>query len=221
MPISEPATVPEEFTPARVDVIRDHLRGVLCSQAFDGSKRAQSFLKLVVERAIAGRHEELRERVIGAEMFGRPIDYDTANDAVVRVKASEVRKKLAQYYRELHEEPPVRIELPSGSYVPKFHWPTSVTASMALREQQVDTLAEAAPAPGSAAQQFVTIAQELPDAFTVVLEALQELSHSVLPVEAPSLSPQRRVSWKPIYIAGLLLAIILSILSIVLVFGRR
>jgi hypothetical protein len=31
--------------------------------------------------ALAGRTDNLRERAIGAEMFGRQIDYDTANDA--------------------------------------------------------------------------------------------------------------------------------------------
>ena len=41
---------------------------------------------------------------------------------MVRVKATEVRRKLAQYYQESTKPPLVRIELPSGSYVPKFHW---------------------------------------------------------------------------------------------------
>jgi TolB-like protein/Tfp pilus assembly protein PilF len=59
--------------------------------------------------------------MIGAEMFGRPIDYDTANDAVVRVKATEVRKRLAQYYLGLTKPPRVRIEIPAGTYVAKFH----------------------------------------------------------------------------------------------------
>src|SRR5207253_899118 len=72
--------------------------------------------------ALAGRFDSLRERMIGAQMFGRPVGYDTANDAVVRVKATEVRKKLAQFYLEAAKPPPVRIELPPGSYVPKFHW---------------------------------------------------------------------------------------------------
>ena len=60
--------------------------------------------------------------MIGAEMFGRPIGYDTGSDSVVRVKASEVRKRLAQFYVEIKEKPAVRIELPSGSYVPKFRF---------------------------------------------------------------------------------------------------
>ena len=61
--------------------------------------------------------------MIGAEMFGRPIDYDTANDAVVRVKANEVRRRLAQYYAEEGtEQDPVWIDLPTGTYVPDFRW---------------------------------------------------------------------------------------------------
>jgi hypothetical protein len=36
------------------------------------------------------------------------------------VKASEVRRRLAQYY-DLHPEAPIRIELPPGAYTPVFH----------------------------------------------------------------------------------------------------
>ncbi|WP_245818093.1 TPR end-of-group domain-containing protein [Granulicella rosea] len=72
-----------------------------------------------MNHALEGEYDSLRERMIGAEMFGRRVDYDTGSDSVVRVKATEVRKKLAQYYLEsgAHE---VRLELPSGSYVPRF-----------------------------------------------------------------------------------------------------
>ena len=100
--------------------VREHLHEVLASDAFKGGKRAQDFLQLVVEHALAGRLDSLRERMLGAEMFGRPVDYDTANDAVVRVKASEVRKRLVQYYQSLPVPSPVRIDLPAGSYVPQF-----------------------------------------------------------------------------------------------------
>ena len=122
MPATYPVSNPEEFSPERLGLVRDHLKDVFASRAFAGSKRAQDFLQLIVDHALAGRLDSLRERMIGAEMFGRRIDYDTANDAVVRVKATEVRRKLAQYYQESTKPPLVRIELPSGSYVPKFHW---------------------------------------------------------------------------------------------------
>jgi hypothetical protein len=111
-----------ELSPERIAVARGHLRDVLSSVAFKGSKRAQDFLQLVVEHALAGRIDSLRERMLGSEMFGRPVDYDTANDAVVRVKASEVRRRLARYYDGLNTPPTVRIALTTGSYVPQFQW---------------------------------------------------------------------------------------------------
>lgn len=121
----------EEWTPdlrddERVETVRKSLHDILISDAFKGGKRAQDFLKLVVVHALAGRLDNLRERMIGAEMFGRPIGYDTANDAVVRVKASEVRKKLLQYYQSLSATPAVRIDLPAGSYVPQFYFDVSI-----------------------------------------------------------------------------------------------
>jgi hypothetical protein len=111
-----------ELSPERLAAVRSHLQEVLASDAFMGGHRAQCFLQLVVEHAMAGRADCLRERMIGAEMFGRPIDYDTGNDAVVRVKASEVRRRLAQYYQSLRTPPTVQIDLPAGSYAPQFHW---------------------------------------------------------------------------------------------------
>jgi TolB-like protein/Tfp pilus assembly protein PilF len=122
LPESSPR--PEGFTPEQVALVRQHLQDVLSSAAFSGSKRAQEFLQLVVEHALADRTDSLKERMIGAEMFGRPVDYDTANDAVVRVKATEVRRRILQYYRDSTPDPPVRIDLPVGSYVPKFAWHT-------------------------------------------------------------------------------------------------
>lgn len=110
------------LNPDRLATIRSHLEQVLASKAFAGSKRSQDFLRLVVEHKLAGRLDDLRERMIGAEMFGRPVDYDTANDAVVRVKAIEVRRRLARYYEEAPEQDVVRIEMLSGAYVPEFHW---------------------------------------------------------------------------------------------------
>jgi hypothetical protein len=114
-------TKPIELSPEHVAAVRGHLQEVLSSDAFMGGHRAQRFLQLVVEHALAGRADRLRERMLGAEMFGRPIDYDTGNDAVVRVKASEVRRRLAQYYQVPTTPPTIQIELPTGSYSPLFH----------------------------------------------------------------------------------------------------
>jgi TolB-like protein/Flp pilus assembly protein TadD len=120
-PLTRESAVP---TPEQAVLIRRHLQQVLASHAFAGSKRTQDFLELIVSHALEGEFDQLRERMIGAEMFGRPVSYDTGSDSVVRVKATDVRKKLAQFYAEAREQPAVRIELPSGSYVPRFHFET-------------------------------------------------------------------------------------------------
>src|SRR5262250_2333388 len=114
-----------KLTAEQANLVRSALESVISSDAFAPSKRCQDFLRLVVEHALTGDLDSLRERMIGVEMFGRPVDYDTSNDAVVRVRATEVRKRLAQYYREAAPTPVVRIELPAGSYVPEFHWSLS------------------------------------------------------------------------------------------------
>jgi hypothetical protein len=63
--------------------------------------------------------------VLGAELFGRSIDYETTSDAIVRVRANDVRRRLAQHYSEQRPGSQIRISLPPGSYVPEFHWPAA------------------------------------------------------------------------------------------------
>ena len=130
-----------KFSAEHADTVRNALQAILSSNAFAGSKRCQDFLKLVVERTLAGDLESLRERMIGVDMFGRAADYDTSNDAIVRVRATEVRRRLSQYYREASPEPAIRIVLPSGSYVPEFQ-----SAGVAQGEEGVRTPVPSVPA---------------------------------------------------------------------------
>jgi TolB-like protein/Tfp pilus assembly protein PilF len=111
------------LSPDQAELVRQHLEHLLASHEFASSRRTQDFLRLIVGHALDGDLDSLRERMIGAALFGRPVSYDTGSDSVVRVRASEVRKKLSLYYSEPHgENSGVRIELPSGSYVPRFHF---------------------------------------------------------------------------------------------------
>jgi hypothetical protein len=112
----------DKLSAEQVELVRSALELVISSNAFAGSKPCQDFLRLLVERALAGDLDALRESTIGVELFGRPADYDPSSDPVVRVRATEVRKRLAQYYRDTTSTPPVRIELPHGSYIPEFPW---------------------------------------------------------------------------------------------------
>ena len=118
----------ENGAPRRDEVLRS-LERVLASPAFRNSKQCQKFLRHVVEHSSTGHDEMLRERTVGVEVFGRAPDYDTADDPVVRVRATEIRKRLAQYYQESGDSDPVRIDLPSGSYRAEFHWASAKSAS--------------------------------------------------------------------------------------------
>lgn len=101
-------------------LLQRHLNEILEGEAFRGSPRSGQFLKYVVEQALAGRTETLKERVIGVELFGREASYDTGEDAIVRVTASEVRKRLLQHYGRYGDASPIHIDLGRGSYVPSF-----------------------------------------------------------------------------------------------------
>jgi hypothetical protein len=127
-----------ELAEAHSPIPNENLRGAVLEQltriqnspAFSNSPRAVEFLSYVVENALEGHTEVLKERTIGVNVFHRSSTYVTSDDAIVRVKASEVRKRLHQFYAEEEQAPAVRIELPVGSYIPTFHLPTSSDATL-------------------------------------------------------------------------------------------
>src|SRR5262245_34609025 len=103
-------------------IIQKELECLLSSPAFRSSSRCQDFLRFTVAHAVKKPKEAPKERMIGIEVFGRPPDYDTGQDAIVRVKANEVRRRLAQYYMEAGTGGEVRFELLPGSYLLTFKW---------------------------------------------------------------------------------------------------
>lgn len=100
--------------------VHSQLAKILGSPHFRTSKRSQALLRFVVEAALGGDQNALKERCVGAAVFGREAAYDTAQDPIVRNAAIEVRKRLAQYYLEPEHAYELRIELPIGSYMPTF-----------------------------------------------------------------------------------------------------
>ena len=107
-------------TKADSEAVLHELREVLASPHFCNSKRYPALLRYVVEQTLAGRGENLKERTLGIEVFGRPATYDTSLDTIVRYTAGEIRKRLSLYYHEAGRNSRIQIQLPSGSYVPDF-----------------------------------------------------------------------------------------------------
>ena len=104
---------------ARDEVLRE-LDRILSSQAFQGAGRSGALLRFVLERALAGQAEQLKEYVVGAEALGRGSSFDPRTDAIVRVEISRLRSRLNHYYATEGAANPVRIAVPKGSYAPVF-----------------------------------------------------------------------------------------------------
>lgn len=103
--------------------VEKELSAILQSSHFSGSKRCQEFLEFIVRQALEGQCENLNGRFLGMKLFGRPIDYETGTDSIVRVRANDVRRRLTSYYSDHRTASGITIHLPPGTYVPEFHGP--------------------------------------------------------------------------------------------------
>ena len=105
------------------EMIREQLELLVRDPVFRSSKRSIAFLRYVVEKTLAGMADQIKERSIGVEVFGRNPSYDTNLDHVVRTAAAELRKRLATYYVDEKHRPELRMGFLPGSYVPRFTLP--------------------------------------------------------------------------------------------------
>jgi hypothetical protein len=121
-----PEPVAESWIPSsevEKGAVQQQLEHLLGAPSFRSSKRYPRFLRYVVTRALDGQADQLKERILGIEVFDRPADYDTNIDSIVRVTAAEIRKRIDQYYQDPQHGQEIRLFLPAGSYVPQFSWP--------------------------------------------------------------------------------------------------
>jgi hypothetical protein len=85
------------------------------------SPRLQKLLRFIGDRYFNGEHDQLKEYNIAVDLFGRSAGrFNPNNDAIARVEAHRLRKRLKEYYETDGKEHAVRIILPAGSYVPVF-----------------------------------------------------------------------------------------------------
>src|ERR1700753_3267841 len=130
---------------AEKKAIQEQLERLLSNPHFSQSRRFPSFLRFVIVHTLRGQAELLKECTLAIAIFGRDADYAPASDPIVRVTATEIRKRIAQYYQEPGHESELRLSLPAGSYVPQFHWPQAARESGAA--QPVTALLPPVPVP--------------------------------------------------------------------------
>jgi TolB-like protein len=135
------------------DEIAAELDRVLTSDTFAATARLSRFLRYVVERALAGESDRLKEYVIGIEVFDRDEHYDPRVDSIVRVEAGRLRMKLEEYYRGVGLTDRIVIRLEKGRYAPHFvrraDGSPASTAAVARTTGSSDDWVGAAAAPGA------------------------------------------------------------------------
>ena len=105
------------------EAVRAQLEKILASEGFARNDRLSGFLRFAVEHELSGRGDQLKESIIGVEVFGREPGYDPRHDSVVRTEAAKLRARLVKYYETAADS--LVIELPKGAYKPVFRYPPS------------------------------------------------------------------------------------------------
>jgi hypothetical protein len=100
------------------------------------------FLLFVVARTLEGRQDEVTERQIGVQVFGRPGNYRTVEDNIVRNYARQLRKRLADHWMHEGYNDSMRIEIPLGGYVPEFVSVETGARSRPLNSSSIPELVE-------------------------------------------------------------------------------
>jgi len=104
------------------ETIREQTARILAAPDFVRSRQLSAFLRFVVGKTITGQAQEIKQYTVGVGALGRKQDFDPQTDPIVRITAGRLRRSLERYYRHHGAADPVIIEIPTGSYVPVFHW---------------------------------------------------------------------------------------------------
>lgn len=85
------------------------------------SSRLLRLISYIGENYFQGRADKLHEYEIATEVFGRSkTTFNPGEDAIVRVEAHRLRKKLREYYENEGKDHSVQLSIPPGSYAPVF-----------------------------------------------------------------------------------------------------
>ena len=103
--------------------------------------RAREFLFYVGTKSLKEGYSEIHEQEIGHAVFGRDQDYETSLDNIVRVSATDLRKRIEAYFATEGADEPLVFEIPRGSYFPVFRW----RAKEVIEEPPVEIPAPAPP----------------------------------------------------------------------------
>ena len=186
-------------------VVRQQLSRILASKTFAQVERLKRFIGFIVGETIGGRGGDLKEYVLGVQVFGKEPSFDPRTDPIVRVQARRLRTRLARYYRDEGNGDELFIDLPKGGYAPVFRLredapaKRSLTATLASRNT-VAVLPIKDDSPGGSLDYFCRgLRDEIVHALTPI-KALRVLAARV--EDAPGHQPEVDPSEAALVITG-------------------
>ncbi len=114
------ASVDEGIDEPNIDERRQLIDRVATSVHFRRSARLRDFLLYVGGQSLKEGCPEIHEQEIGTKVFGRSASYDRSQDNIVRVNATELRKRIELYFATDGARETLLLEIPRGGYKPIF-----------------------------------------------------------------------------------------------------
>ena len=96
------------------------LESVLKFNALRTSPILSKFLRYVVEETLNENQHYIKEYSIAVNVLNRSPDFNSNDDAVVRIHAGRLRRILNEYYLTEGQYNKLMIEIPKGCYIPRF-----------------------------------------------------------------------------------------------------
>jgi hypothetical protein len=112
--------MPQGYAVNTIDARKALIGRVASSRYVNRSARLRDLLVYLSTRVLEDDIAQIHEQEVGHQVFGRPTDYDTAADNIVRVHASMLRKRLEQYFAFEGAHEAIVLEIPKGNYAPVF-----------------------------------------------------------------------------------------------------
>jgi hypothetical protein len=148
------APAEERLEQPSVDEKRALIDRIAGSAQFRRSARLRDFLLYVGGQSLKDGCPDIHEQEIGAKVFGKPPAYDRGQDNIVRVSATELRKRIELYFATEGAHETLILEIPRGAYKPIFRRrslelqpsATPVVETIQLRDDARQPAASAPPA---------------------------------------------------------------------------
>jgi hypothetical protein len=96
------------------------VRRIQASKRFANAPKAKALLSYIVEKALAGLEDDLKETPIAQALYGKGSDFEPGTDRVVSQAAGDLRKRLSDYNADEGRRDRWVITIPVGSFVPEI-----------------------------------------------------------------------------------------------------